>query len=297
MAHCGGRLELEATVEENQTAFAAFEARWAVTADQHAPAVAPQARVVYGGRPPGATPGRVLYWTTMPSHPRRYYAPTILVGAPLEESRLTHDWSERLLVGRDLDAFRKQWHLTTPEFYVAFGLANQQQAAELLRSSAVVRYELEMLARLYALNPGPAPWLPWKPPEAFAAIYEEALWGFNGCAEEFAYARGKFAIRFVAAFDRSPATSYRWLEHGDDDVRMPVAIFLRKLRDMEHRQQVLEDLARTVHAVRGGDFEMRAPAPSPGERAFARGRQLPVQRDQASTSSELPLGPLKPITL
>ena len=92
----------------------------------------------------------------MPSHLPSYYAPKIVKRAILDSALLLDDWSERPLVGRDLDAFRHRWHLTTPEFYVAFGVATQFKASTLLRSSEVVPYELEMLARLYALNPGPA---------------------------------------------------------------------------------------------------------------------------------------------
>lgn len=231
----------------------------------------------------------------MPSHPRRSYAPQITKGTVLKDSVLVEDWSERPLVGRDLDAFRHRWHLTTPEFFVAFGIPSQYLATALLRSSAVVPYDLELLARLYALSPGPAPWVPWKPLEAFTAIYEEALWGFEGCAEENAHARGKFAARFAAAFDRSSSTSYRWLDRGED-VSKPVAIFLRKLRDMERRMQVLEDLARKVHEVRGGDFDMRSPLPVPGERALGPGRHTNLDRARGLSQAEPPL-PLKPITL
>lgn len=241
-------------------------------------------------------PTKVPILDAMPSHPRRDYAPTIAKNAILKHTLLVDDWSERPLAGRDLDTFRHRWHLTTPEFYVAFGIANQFKAAALLRSSEVVPYELEMLARLYTLNPGPAPWVPWAPPEAFAAIYEEALWDFDGCAEETAFARGKFATRFAAAFDRSHSTSYRWLDKGED-VSKPIAIFLRKLRDMESRMHVLEELARKVHEVRGGDFDMRAPLPVPGERALTRGRRTKLDRALGLSPTEAPLRLRKPITL
>ncbi|MBS0454166.1 MAG: hypothetical protein JSS14_22930 [Proteobacteria bacterium] len=203
--------------------------------------------------------------------------PIIKKDMELDEAMMRKDWSERPLTGRDLDTLCRRFRLNPSEFASALGLQNRFEFMKLLKTARVLPFDVEMLARLYEMSPSPAPWVSHSADQAFQSMYGDALAEFDSDEVENAYARTLFYARFTGALDRSSSTAYRWVEE-EGKARLVISLFLRKLMSMDEPLQVLEDLARLVHANRGGDFEKRSPYPERGAHVSRRGRVAKVDR-------------------
>lgn len=222
--------------------------------------------------------------------------PKIKKGRMLQEVDMRKDWSARPLTGRDLDALGRRFRLNSSEFSSALGLQNRFQFVSLIRTAAVVPFDVEMLARLYEMSPSPAPWVSYSADQAFQTLYGPALEEFSGDEEDLAYARTLFYARFTASLDRSSSTAYRWVE-DEGKARLVIALFLRKLMSMDKPLETLENLTRLVHKVREGDFDLRAPYPQQGARLTRRGRAAKLNRTaNKQHGSGLPID-LKPLVL
>lgn len=220
--------------------------------------------------------------------------PTIKKDMELEHTELLKPWTERPFTGRDLDVLSKRFGLNAAEFAAALGLQNRFMFTVLLRSSRVVPFDVEVLARLYEISPSPAPWRSYTADEVFKTLYGPLIDKFGTTPEDRAFAETHYSVRFTAALDRSSSTAYRWID-TEGGARMVIALLLRKVMSMPHPRETLERVSAIVHEVRGGDFEQRAPVPVPGMQIGRRGR-VPGASRSASRDSALPLA-IRPLTL
>jgi len=220
--------------------------------------------------------------------------PTIKKDMVIEHTELLKPWSERPFTGRDLDVLSKRYGLNAAEFSAALGLQNRFQFTKLLRTSRVVPFDVEVLARLYESSPSPAPWRAYTADEVFKTLYGPLIDKFGSTPEDRAFAETHYSVRFTASLDRSSSTAYRWID-TDGGARMVIALLLRKVMSMPHPRETLERVSALVHKVRGGDFEKRAPVPVPGMQYGRRGR-VPGATRSTSRESAMPLA-VRPITL
>lgn len=222
--------------------------------------------------------------------------PTIKKDMELDHSELLKPWSERPLTGRDVDTLCKRFELNASEFASALGLQNRFAFAQLLRSSKVIPFDVEMLCRLYDESPSPAPWRKYDADEVFKAMYGSMI--DQACKEggdDRNYIEMQYSKRFTSALDRSSSTAYRWMEKSEGSgARLVIDLLLRKIMSMPNPREALERVSTIVHRVRGGDFEMRGPAPIPGAPRSKRGRAS--GRSAARRGSAMPL-PIRPLTL
>ncbi|TAL65688.1 MAG: hypothetical protein EPN79_10940 [Burkholderiaceae bacterium] len=202
--------------------------------------------------------------------------PLIKKDMVLGNEALKAPWSMRPLTGADLDALGKRFGLNASEFSSALGLQNRFAFTVLLRTSKVIPFDVEVLARLYEMSPTPAPWQSYTAEQVFKTLYEPLLDKFDG-PEDVAYARTLYYSRFTATIGRSSATAYRWVENSGK-ARLVVVLLLRKIMSMPHPRETLERVAALVMRVRGGDLNLRAPIPQPGQRVHRRGRVADVSR-------------------
>lgn len=228
--------------------------------------------------------------------PKRPGLPTIKKEMELEHTELLKPWTDRPFTGRDLDVLSKRFGLNSSEFASALGLQNRFAFTVLLRSSRVVPFDVELLARLYELSPSPAPWRGYSADEVFKVMYGSLIDKFGTTKEDRAFAETHYSVRFTAALDRSSSTAYRWMDKSEGGSRMVIALLLRKVMSMPHPRETLERVSTLVHQVRGGDFERRAPMPVPGTQYNRRGRVPGASRSAAPRGSALPLA-IRPLTL
>lgn len=227
--------------------------------------------------------------------PKRPGLPTIKKEMELEHTDLLKPWTDRPFTGRDLDVLSKRFGLTASEFASALGLQNRFQFTVLLRSSRVVPFDVEMLARLYEMSPTPAPWRPYSADEVFKTLYGPLIDKFGTTDKDRAFAETHYSVRFTATLDRSSSTAYRWMDSTEGVSRMVIAVLLRKVMSMPNPRETLESLSALVHRVRGGDLEKRAPAPVEGMQYNRRGR-VPGASRTAARDPALQLA-IRPLTL
>lgn len=197
-------------------------------------------------------------------------APMVKKGDALTNQALLQNWRKRPMVGRDLHAISKELGLTAAEFGTALGIANDHNLSLLMKSNEVLAYDVEMLARIYVSYPSPAPWIQVNPKDLFDKLYGPYLRKFKD-EQDRAYARTNCFTRFTATVDRSSSTAYRWID-GKGRSRLTMVLLLRKISEFKRPLEELEDLARLMHMVRGGNFERRGPLPPHGEKVVRRGR-------------------------
>lgn len=227
--------------------------------------------------------------------PKRPGLPTIKKDMEIDHSELLKPWTDRPFTGRDLDILGKRFGLNAAEFASALGLQNRFAFTVLLRSSKVVPFDVELLARLYEISPSPAPWRPYTADEVFKTLYEPLIKKFGTSETDRAFAETHYSVRFTAALDRSSSTAYRWMDKTEGGSRMVVALLLRKVMSMPHPRETLERVSAIVHQVRGGDFEKRAPVPVPGMQHNRRGR-VPGASRTAARGAAMPQV-IRPLTL
>ena len=223
--------------------------------------------------------------------------PTIKKDMEVDHVELLKPWSERPLTGLDVDTLCKRFDLNASEFAAALGLQNRFEFAKMLRSSKVVPFDVEMLCRLYDESPSPAPWRKYGADQVFKLMYGtfiDQVCELEG-DEDRDYIEIQFTKRFTAALDRSSSTAYRWmLKKEGSGARLVIDLLLRKIMSMPDPREVLERISTLVHRVRGGDFELRGPAPVPGAPRSKRGRAS--GRSAARRDSAMPL-PIRTLTL
>lgn len=206
--------------------------------------------------------------------------PKILKDDVMTAEEMLQGFGDRPLTGRDLSEFAKDLGIPSSELGAALGIQNDYNLAKMMKGATVVPFEVEVLVRIYLEHPSPAPWTKRTPKAVFEELYGPTMRLFSNEIDR-AYARIACFNRFTAAMDKSSSTAYRWVagEEGGK-ARLPVALLLRKLMSLNEPRETLERIARLVHKVRGGDYDLRAPLPQVGVQQARRGRAPNIAREK-----------------
>jgi hypothetical protein len=189
----------------------------------------------------------------------------LLAQAANVEIDFTVDPRERPLTGIDLDQWRAVMGITSAD--VAYALAiPPSKLASRCRARAALSLDLEILIRLYEKAPGPPTWYPPSMREVYEALYKADQGQFAAAHGQRGpgYARQGYYARFAALFGRTLHNAYRWIDYGGN-VRADMSRIAGKLWQLpvDERKLTLEHLSRRAWKMRGIDFDLEFPEPTP----------------------------------
>lgn len=176
---------------------------------------------------------------------------------------LAADVGKRPLTGMDVDNFRARHQLMVSDMVHLLALPGSSGYNRVVRGTGTptpLTYIREFLLRMCDRYPSPPPWIHTTMRQAFEKLYGPALAPFEGQPHAGA-ARVMAYARFTALLGRSSFSAYRWIEQaGRAKPEMQRA--LAKVLEQENPRQAAEDVARTIWAVRGVDFDQAFPLPT-----------------------------------
>lgn len=176
---------------------------------------------------------------------------------------LTKPRDRRPLTGLDIEQWRGEMNLSKYDALHALGFRNTNHYnSECQRP--LLRFETELLIRIYMEYPGARAWEQFELPELFALMYAGKLEPFHGREDE-PLARVDLEDRFTMLFDRSRARKYEWLRPRSDKAASAstgIEAILSKLKVVPNPTEVLEQVAAQVHSLRGIDLDRECPIPT-----------------------------------
>jgi hypothetical protein len=177
-----------------------------------------------------------------------------------EPVNVTANPETRPLSGWDIDQFRVRHKLTRNAVADALALVTPGHFNRLASVRGPLKFELELLLRLYAKYPTPAPWISITPKEMFERFYGPLASQFGN--ESATPAKTMLFARFAALFGRYTDAVRRWVVAGGKTETV-ILRAMTKLADLPNPREVAEDMARRIYALRGLDFDDEFPLPDP----------------------------------
>ncbi|MBQ0916859.1 hypothetical protein KBW71_00145 [Hydrogenophaga aromaticivorans] len=197
----------------------------------------------------------------LPLNPKK---PLIKDGMELlpEVERL--DLNQRPMIWCDLPVFAAKHSRTAMDMMYDLGLNTPYLYQRDAQRRSVVPYDLELLMRMYDMDPSSCSWNRPTLREVFDLLYGDVLRGFP--EELFAKATLAYGARFARMLGRATTVQYRWLMDDSSSTRR-ISNIVTKIRAVElagrSAIQTFESLAIVMWARRGYDVNAGYPAYSP----------------------------------
>ncbi|TXI25551.1 MAG: hypothetical protein E6Q67_00755 [Roseateles sp.] len=189
---------------------------------------------------------------------------------------VTMDPERRPLTGKDIEQFRVRNQLSFNTAADALAFVTPFHFKRHASTSGPLKIEFELLLRLYARHPRPAPWVVVTPKQMFERFYGQLADKFGDVSKK--PAKAMLYSRFGALFGRYADAVRRWVDSNGKAERVTLRA-MEKLSELENPRALAEDLARQMYSLRGLDFDHEFPLPDlknpplPGKRGPTRGRK------------------------
>jgi hypothetical protein len=195
----------------------------------------------------------------------------ILADTLLPPELLKLPYPNRPVIWSDLKEFEIRHNRTGADLVYDLALQSKYNFIQSTKKSTVVPYDLELLMRLYDLDPSSAPWRLPDVREVFEFFYGPLVRQFlprPGHWTEVDYRTAELALgrRYARLLGRADTATYRWIQDGGKVTRRLGNIlgkFVERCNAFPSPHEEFERIAMSVLAMRGLKINEEIPLPTP----------------------------------
>jgi hypothetical protein len=173
---------------------------------------------------------------------------------------ITVQSDQRPLCGYDVDHLQAMTRLDCREMSVAMAVLPSRYGA-LIRSSAMLSVEQEILLRLYMMEKKPVSWHKHSAQEVFYHLYGRMLEDFPE-GQQHNRARVMLFRRFGCLMGKSRSRAYIWIT-SNQGVGKTTEMIFGKIHDMQLSREKFESLVEGIYRLRGHSLDSEARLPTP----------------------------------
>lgn len=173
---------------------------------------------------------------------------------------ITVQSDQRPLCGYDVDHLQAMTRLDCREMSVAMAVLPSRYGA-LIRSSAVLSVEQEILLRLYMMEKMPPSWYKHSAAEVLDYLYGRMLKQFPAGQQQNG-ARVMLFRRFGCLMGKSRSRAYIWIT-SNQGVGKTTEMIFGKIHDMQLTREEIESVVEGIYRLRGHSLDSEARLPTP----------------------------------